>query len=174
MLNYFKGFPEVKSIKHAKQIMNILPVIIRKLSLPFASLLLDESELLQLFIDIFVNNTIFSEQIKSTFENIYYLYENIENELMNSPLDDWKDLLIELGIIKEDEKYNENEYLTIVEDLYIKLNNLFDNWVQFRQMGNYIEEENLNEFDNYLKAYIEDYNSLVDDNSVSNSTIEFF
>lgn len=41
-------------------------------------------------------------------------------------------------------------------------------------MGNYIEEENLNEFDNYLKAYIEDYNSLVDDNSVSNSTIEFF
>lgn len=174
MLDCFKGFPEVKSIKHAKQIMNILPVIIRKLSLPFASLLLDENELLQLFIDIFVNNSIFSEQITSAFENIYYLYENIENELMNSPLDDWKDLLIELGIIKEDEKYNENEYLTIVEDLYIKLNNLFDNWVQFRQMGNYIEEENLNEFDNYLKAYIEDYNSLVDDNSVSNATIEFF
>jgi hypothetical protein len=174
ILNCFKGFPEVKSIKHAKQIMNILPVIIRKLGLPFASLLLDKNELLELFIDIFVNNSIFSEQIASTFENIYYLYENIENELIASPLDDWKDILIGLGIIKEDERYNENEYLTIVETLYIKLNNLFDNWVQYRQIGNYIEEENLNELDEYLKACIEDYNSLVDDNSVSNATIEFF
>lgn len=172
--NCFKGFPEVKSIKHAKQIMNILPVIIRKLGLPFASLLFEENDLLPLLIDIFLNNNIFSEQIASTFENIYYLYENIENELITSPLDDWKDLFIELGIIKEDERYNENEYLTNVEALYIKLNNLFDNWIQYRQLGNYIEEENLNELDEYLKSLIEDYNSLVDDNSVSNATIEFF
>ena len=174
ILNNFNGFPEIKSIKIVKQIFNILPVIIRKLDLPFSSLLLEENDLLQLFIDIYITYNDFSNQIASAFENIYYLFEHIENELITCPLNDWKEILYELEIIKEDVKYNDNDYFSNVEVMFINLNNLYDNWIQFRNMGNNIEEEYLNDLDEYLKIYQQELFSLNNDNSISNAIIDFF
>ena len=174
ILYNFDGFPEIKSIKIVKQIFNILPVIIKKLDLPFSSLLLEENDLLQLFVDIYLKYSQFSGQIASTFENIYFLFEHIENELISSPLDDWKEILYELNIIQEDVRYNDSDYFSNIEILFIKINNLFDNWNQFRNMGNNIEEENLCELDERLKIYQQELCALNNDNSVCNAIIEFF
>ena len=174
ILNNFNGFPEIKSIKIVKQIFNILPVIIRKLDLPFSLLLLEENDLLQLFIDIYITYNDFSNQIASTFENIYYLFEHIENELITSPLNDWKEILYELEIIKEDVKYNDNDYFSNVEIMFINLNNLYDNWIQFRNMGHNIEEEYLNDLDEILKKNQQELFLLKNDNSISNAIIYFF
>ena len=176
ILFYIDGFPEIKSIKIFKQILYILPSIITNLDLPFSSILIDESKLLQLFIEIYSSYSEFSSQIGSIFQNIYYLFEKIENKLIECPLDAWKEILYEFGIIGENEEYNNyyNNYLSNTQIIFIKLNNLFDNWIKCRNMGNNIEEENLYEFDEFLEECQQDLTILVNDNSVSQAILEYF
>ena len=174
ILFYFDGFPEVRSIKIAKQILNILPFIIQKLDLPFSSLLIDESSLLQLFLEIFSNYQDLSNQIALIFQNIYILFEPIENKLITSPLDDWKEILYEFEIIGDDEEYINNNYLSNTQIMFIKLNNLFDNWIKYRNMGYNIEEENLYEFDECLREIQQELTVLTNKNLISNAILEYF
>ena len=71
ILYYFNGFPKIKSINIFKQILNILPFIIKQLGLPFSSLLIEENDLLQLLLEIYSSYKEFSNQISSIFQNIY-------------------------------------------------------------------------------------------------------
>ena len=176
ILYYFNGFPKIKSINIFKQILNILPFIIKQLGLPFSSLLIEENDLLQLLLEIYSSYKEFSNQISSIFQNIYYLFERIENELISCPIDDWKEILYELEIINDDENnnYKGNNYLTNVEIMFVKLNNLFDNWIQYRNMGNNIEEENLYIFDECLNLYQQELFELNKDENISNADLEYF
>lgn len=121
--NNFDGFPKVKSIKNIKQIFNILPNLIKQLDLPFSSLLLEENELMQLFIEIYVSYNEFSKQISSIFEIIYILFDLIEEYLIENPMDEWKDILFDLDITNENEKYVSQNGLTNVQTMFINLNN---------------------------------------------------
>ena len=175
----FESFPEVKSIKIINQIFNILPVIIKKLSLPFSSLLLDESSILEKFLEIFVNYSDFSVQITCIFQNIYNIFEPVEDLLISSPIAEWKNIFIEMDIIKEVNKKNLDDYalvsrlLSNFEVVYINLNNLYDNWVLERNMGNNIEEENLNHLNECLKMNEDELNSLKSDPSICQASLDF-
>ena len=172
--NNFDGFPKVKSLKNIKQIFNILPNLIKQLDVPFSSLLLEENELMQLFIEIYVSYNEFSKQISSIFEIIYILFDIIEEYLIENPMDEWKDIQFDLDITNENEKYISKNGLTNVQTMFINLNNLLDNWILYRNMGNNIEEENLQSLDEYLKIYSEELIILKNEDYVSNATLEFF
>ena len=119
ILYYFDGYPKLKSIPIFKQILNILPFIIKQLDLTFSSLLIEENDLLELLIEIYSSYQEFSNIISSFFQNIYATFERIENELISCPLDNWKEILFELEIINEEENdnYNRKNYLTNIEIL---------------------------------------------------------
>ena len=172
--NNFDGFPKLKSIKNIKQIFYILPNLIKQLDLPFSSLLLEENELMQLFIEIYVYYNEFSKQISSIFEIIYILFDIIEEYLIENPMDEWKDILFDLDIMNENEKYISKNGLTNVQTMFINLNNLLDNWVLYRNMGNNIEEENIQSLDEYLKIYSEELIILQNDDYVSIAILEYF
>lgn len=172
--NNFEGFPNTKSIKNIKKIFNILPYLIKYLELPFASLLIEENDLIQLLIEIYASYNEFSGQISSIFENIYILFDIIEDHLFENPIEDWKDILFDLGIINENKIYLVNNELTNLQTMFINLNNLYDNWIQYRNMGNNIEEENLGYFDECLKLYVEELQILQNDENISIASFEYF
>ena len=139
-INYIKtnleNFPNIKSIQLTKQLFNILPLILNILGLPFSSLLLEENDLIQLFLEIYSSYNEFSKQIYSIFENIYVLFEPIEEYLLENPFEDLKDLLLDLDIINEN-KININinySDLNEIQIMFINLNNLYDNWIQVRTL----------------------------------------
>ena len=179
-INYIKtnleNFPNIKSIQLTKQLFNILPLILNILGLPFSSLLLEENDLIQLFLEIYSSYNEFSKQIYSIFENIYVLFEPNEEYLLENPFEDLKDLLLDLDIINEN-KINiniNNSDLNEIQIMFINLNNLYDNWIQVRNMGNYIEEEYLEYFDECLKLYVDKMQTLQDDENISVATFEYF
>ena len=171
----FEGFPNIKNIQNIKQLFNILPFLIKNLDLPFASLLLEENELIELFIQIYTSYNDFSNQISCFFEEIYILFDLIEEYLLENPFDDWKDIIYDLDIINENKIYlTNNEELTNTQTMFINLNNLLDNWIQYRYMGNYIEEENLEYFDECLRLYINELSFLQNDENISVASFEYF
>jgi len=172
--NNFNGFPNAKSIKNITKIFNILPYLIKNLDLPFASLFLEENDLLQILIEIYATYNEFSGPISSIFENIYILFDAIEDHLFENPIEDWKDILFDLDIINENKIYLVNNDLTNLQTMFINLNNLYDNWIQYRNMGNNIEEENLGYFDECLKLYIEELQMLQNDDNISMASLEYF
>ena len=173
--NNFAGFPNIKSTKYIKQIFYILPILINQLDLPFSSLLLEENELLQLFLEIYTTSyNEFSQYISSLFKNIYILFDIIEENLFENPMEDWKDILFDLEIIDENEKYLTNNGFTSVQTMFINLNNLFDNWIMQRNMENNIEEENLQNFDEFLKIYTDELILMQDDECMTPAILEYF
>ena len=172
--NNFEGFPNTKSIKNLKKIFNILPYLIKNLDLPFASLLIEENDLIQLLIEIYASYNEFSGPISSIFENIYILFDIIEDHLFENPIEDWKDILFDLGIINENKIYLVNNVLSNLQTMFINLNNLYDNWIQYRNMGNNIEEDNLEYFDECLKLYMEEIMILQNDECITDAMLEYF
>ena len=170
----FDGFPKVKSINNFKQILYIIPNLIKELDLPFASLLIEENELLQLLIEIFISFNQFKPQISSIFLNLYILFDIIDEFLLSNPMEDWKDILFELDIIEENIKYEINDELNSIQTMFINLNNLYDNWIQYRNMGNNIEEDNLEYFDECLKLYMEEIMILQNDECITDAMLEYF
>ena len=170
----FDGFPHIKSIKNINLILNILPFLINNLGLPFASLLIEENELIELFIEIHSSYNELSKQISLIFEAIYILFDSIEEYLLKNPIEDWKEILFDLDIINENKIYMKNNHLTNIQAMFVNLNNLLDNWIIYRNMGNNIEEENLQYFDESLRLYIEELQILQNDESISMASLEFF
>ena len=137
------GLQSAKSNKIISQIFIILPQIIKLLDLPFASLILEENDLLQFLIEIYSSSDEKIKPISSIFEILYGLFDIIDEYLSVNPIDEWRDLLIDFDIINENDEYTSNETLNNIQAMFINLSNLLENWMQYRIMGNNIEEENL-------------------------------
>ena len=163
-----------KSIQKINQILIILPGLIKELDLPFASLILEENDLLQFLLELYVSCNTYTKSIALIFETIYILFDIIDEYLFDNPMDEWRDILIDADIINENEEYISNESLDNIQAMFINLNNLYGNWIEYRNMGNNIEEENLQYFDECLKIYKDEFFLLQSDESISIAILEYF
>ena len=136
-------FQNTKSNKKINQILIILPGLIKELDLPFASLILEESDLIQFLIELYDSYNEYKKPISLLLETIYILFDIIDEYLFVNPMEEWRDYLLDFDIIDENDEYIVNESLTNIQAMFIYLNNLYDNWIQYRNMENNIEEENL-------------------------------
>ena len=168
------GLQSAKSNKIISQIFIILPQIIKLLDLPFASLILEENDLLQFLIEIYSSSDEKIKPISSIFEILYGLFDIIDEYLSVNPMDEWRDLLIDFDIINENDEYTSNETLNNIQAMFINLSNLLENWMQYRIMGNNIEEENLQYFDECLNIYKDELILLQSDENISIAILEYF
>ena len=136
-------FQNTKSNKKINQILIILPGLIKELDLPFASLILEESDLIQFLIELYDSYNEYKKPISLILETIYILFDIIDEYLFVNPMEEWRDYLLDFDIIDENDEYIVNESLTNIQAMFINLSNLYDNWIQYRYMENNIEEENL-------------------------------
>ena len=167
-------FQNTKSNKKINQILIILPGLIKELDLPFASLILEESDLIQFLIELYDSYNEYKKPISLILETIYILFDIIDEYLFVNPMEEWRDYLLDFDIIDENDEYIVNESLTNIQAKFINLSNLYDNWIQYRYMENNIEEENLQYFDECLKIYNDECILLQSDETISPAILEYF
>ena len=134
-------FQNTKSNKKINQILIILPGLIKELDLPFASLILEESDLIQFLIELYDSYNEYKKPISLILETIYILFDIIDEYLFVNPMEEWRDYLLDFDIIDENDEYIVNESLTNIQAMFINLSNLYDNWIRVIYMiiGFYIE-----------------------------------
>ena len=172
--NNIIDFPNTKSNKKINQILIILPGLIKELDLPFASLILEESDLIQFLLELYDSYNEYAKPISLILETIYILFDIIDDYLFVNPMEEWRDFLLDLDIIDENDEYISNESLTNIQAMFINLSNLYDNWIQYRNMENNIEEENMEYFDECLKIYKDEFILLQSEETISMAILEYF
>ena len=80
-------FQNTKSNKKINQILIILPGLIKELDLPFASLILEESDLIQFLIELYDSYNEYKKPISLILETIYILFDIIDEYLFVNPME---------------------------------------------------------------------------------------
>ena len=160
--------------KFINQLFIILPEMIENIGLSLANLILDEEELIQLFIEIFIDYETYQDLIQLFFKNIYQIFLPLEDHLIYNPMEPYLNILFNLEILDEtDNKIYNYKNFSNLENLYINISNLLHNWIQCRGMGSDIEEEALPNLDSDLNENIYWLEQVKNCDDLSDSSFEF-
>ena len=167
---------EISSIKYISQLFIILPEMVENIGLSLVDLLLNEEELIQLLIEIFLEYDKYRDLIQILFKKINETFLPLEDDLIYYPMEPYLDILFNLDILDETDIQNPGynyQNITNYEKLYINLSNLFRNWIKCRSMGDDIEEESLQHLDLDLKDNEYWFSQIEKNDNLPNSALEF-
>ena len=170
-LNSLIDSDEETDINKTNKIISILPKMVRDLKLSFTYLFLQNKNLITKLISLSADQE--NQEISLIFQEFFKV---LDFSLYDKELNFWKKILLEFGVLKNNEQNSNNKEntnnLEADQYLYNSIKNLQNQWSNLRSSGN--ENDYLFQLNNNLNSIKDDLQNLQKKNEVNVATIEFF